>query len=125
MIPLRTTIGARRHDRIRTRLKVRFGVGNTDREELCQSISEGGLYIGTNDVYKVGTRLTVKVELPEGTVCHRGEVVWAIKVPEHLRDSMVCGMGISFIDPDPEWPAFFRRWKASMGAPIESTADFD
>ena len=125
MIPLQTALGARRHDRIRTRLKVRFGVGNTNREELSESISEGGLYISTNDVYKVGMRLVVKVEFPEGTVCHRAEVVWAIRVPEHLRESMVCGMGITFIDPDPGWSAFFRRWKASIGAPVESAADID
>ena len=123
MLPLQTDIGARRHDRIHTRLKVWFGVGNTDREDRCESISEGGLYISTNDVFKVGMRLIVKIEFPESTVCHRAEVVWAIRVPEHLRESMVCGMGISFIDPGPEWPAFFRRWKAELGAPVRTAAD--
>jgi hypothetical protein len=61
-------------------------------------------------VFKVGTRLVVRIEFPERAVCHRGEVTWAIRVPEHLRDQMVCGMGISFIDPDPQWPLFFREW---------------
>ena len=39
-----------------------------------------------------------------------GEVVWAIRVPEHERSSMVCGMGVQFVGPAPWWPAFFRQW---------------
>ena len=111
MTPLQASIGARRHDRIRTRLRVWFGIGDTDREDRCESISEGGLYIGTNDVYKVGTRLVLHVEFPQRTVTQLGEVVWAIRVPEHMRESMVCGMGIRFVHIDPSWPTYFREWK--------------
>jgi len=102
--------GARRHDRVRTRLRVIYGTGAEECSSLAESISEGGLYINTNDVLKVGTRLVLRIEFPEHTVFHRGEVTWAIRVPEHLRDQMVCGMGVSFIDPDPQWPEFFRTW---------------
>jgi len=112
MSQVATTAGARLHDRVETRLRVTFGVGSIDRESRAESISEGGLYINTNDVLKVGTRLIVRIEFPERAVCHRGEVTWAIQVPEHLRDKMVCGMGISFIDPDPQWPKFFNCWIA-------------
>jgi len=102
--------GARRHDRVRARLPVTYGAGVGESSSLVESISEGGLYINTNDVLKVGTRVVLRIEFPERTVCHKGEVTWAIRVPEHLRDQMVCGMGISFIDPDPQWPEFFRTW---------------
>ena len=106
--------GARKHDRVRTRLRVTYGVGAVDCASHVESISEGGLYINTNEVFKVGTRLIVRIEVPERAVCHRGELTWAIRVPEHLREQMVCGMGISFIDPDPQWPEFFRKWTAGL-----------
>jgi hypothetical protein len=105
-----TAPAARRHDGVRARLRVSYGTGSLDCASHVKSISEGGLYINTNEVFKVGTRLVVRIEFPERAVCHRGEVTWAIRVPEHLRDQMVCGMGISFIDPAPQWPLFFREW---------------
>lgn len=106
----------RRHDRVHARLPVAYGVDEIDRQSYAESISEGGLYIHTNDVLKVGTRLIVRIEFPERAVCHRAEVTWAIHVPEHLREQMVYGMGLTFIDPDPQWPEFFRRW--TSGAPV-------
>lgn len=78
---------------------------------MADSLSEGGMFINTNEVYKVGTRLLIKIEFPDGTVTHHGEVVWAIGVPEHLRGSMVCGMGIRFLFPDQTWSTYFRKWK--------------
>jgi uncharacterized protein (TIGR02266 family) len=102
----------RRHDRIRTRLEVRYGEKGPEHTGTAESISEGGLYINTNEVYPVATRIVLEVSFPERTVRHRGEVVWAIHVPEHLRSSLVCGMGVRFIDPDPQWHVFFHRWKA-------------
>ena len=112
MSQIGTCTGARRHDRIRTRLPVSYGTESSEKSGFAESIAEGGLYINTNEVYKVGTRLFVRVEFPDRAVCHRGEVVWAIQVPEHLCDSMVCGMGISFTDADPQWREFFRTWMA-------------
>ena len=106
-----TASAARAHDRVATRLRVTYGVGAVDSASHAESISEGGLYINTNDVFKVGSRLIVRIEFPERAVCHCAEVTWAIRVPDHLRDQMVCGMGVSFIDPDPQWPEFFRRWQ--------------
>jgi hypothetical protein len=104
----------RRDERVRTRLRVRYGIGAIDRESFAESISAGGLYIATNDVFKVGTRLVLRIEFPERAVCHSGEVTWAIHVPDHLQDRMVCGMGVAFIDPDPQWQEFFLRWKTGV-----------
>lgn len=105
---------ARRHDRVQTRLPVGYGVDGIDRTGYAESVSLGGLYINTNDVFKVGTRLIVRIDLPQGAVRQRAEVTWAIRVPEHLRERMVCGMGIAFVAPDPGWPALFRDWKRSL-----------
>jgi hypothetical protein len=106
--------GARQHERVRARLRVSYGVGTVDCQSHAESISEGGLYINTNEILKVGTRLILRIEFPQRAVCHRAEVTWAIRVPEHLREQMVCGMGITFIDPDPQWPQFFRQWKSGI-----------
>ena len=113
---LATCISARRHRRIRSRLRLAYGVGVDEHTDYAESISEGGLYVNTNAVLKVGTRLVVRIEFPDRAVCHQAEVTWAIRVPEHLRDQMVCGMGLSFIDPDPQWPEFFARWRARLDA---------
>lgn len=106
-----TTACQRRDTRVRTRLRVSYGIGAIDLSGFAESVSLGGLYINTNDVFKVGTRLVLRVEFPDRAVCQRGEVTWAIRVPEHMRDKMVCGMGISFIDPDPQWREFFANWQ--------------
>ena len=90
-----------------------YGIETTDRTAFAESISAGGIYVNTNEVYKVGTRLILCIQFPERVVCHRAEVAWAIQVPEHLRDSMMCGMGISFSDPDPQWSEFFDAWLTS------------
>ena len=111
MSPLQAISPARRHDRVHARLRVAYGEGTIDYREHAESISEGGLYINTNEVLRVGTQLVVRIEFPDRTVCHRGEVTWAIRVPDHLRDQMVCGMGISFLDPAPQWQEFFREWR--------------
>ena len=116
MSQIQTAAPARRHDRVHTRLRVAYGEAAFERVDHAESISEGGLYIDTNEVLRVGTRLIVRIEFPNRTVCHRGEVTWAIRVPEHLQEQMVCGMGVTFIDPDPQWPVFFRNWKSAASS---------
>ncbi len=107
---------SRHHGRVRTRLWVSYGIDSIDSAGCAESVSEGGLHISTNDVLGVGTRLVLRIEFPERAVLQLGEVTWAIRVPEHLRDEMVCGMGIRFLDPDPEWTEFFRGWRGSLAS---------
>ena len=101
----------RRHERVRTTLWVSYGVDSIDAAGCAESVSEGGLHINTNDVLGVGTRLVLRIEFPERAVLQEGEVTWAIRVPEHLRNEMVCGMGIQFVDAGPAWFSLFRRWR--------------
>jgi uncharacterized protein (TIGR02266 family) len=102
------------NERIRVRLPVHYGASGEERSAFAENISEGGMYINTNEVYRVGDRLNLRIEFPEGTLQKRGEVVWAIRAPEHQRDALMCGMGISFADGDPAWPSFFRRWRDGL-----------
>ncbi len=107
---------SRRHSRVRARLWVSYGIDSIDSAGCAESVSEGGLHISTNDVLGVGTRLVLRIEFPERAVLQLGEVTWAIRVPEHLRDEMVCGMGIRFLDLDPGWMEFFRGWRGSLAS---------
>ena len=107
---------SRRHSRVRARLWVSYGIDSIDSAGCAESVSEGGLHISTNEVLGVGTRLVLRIEFPERAVLQLGEVTWAIRVPEHLRDEMVCGMGIRFLDLDPEWMEFFRGWQGSLAS---------
>ena len=31
-----------------------------------------------------------------------------------MRELMVCGMGVEFVDDDREWRDVFRRWKSEL-----------
>ncbi len=113
--PLATSMD-REASRIATRLTVRFGMGRTERTGYAENVSEGGIYINTNEPYRVSDRVLLRIEFPERTLVRRGEIVWAIRVPDHQRESMICGMGISFIDHHADWPEFFQRWKSANDA---------
>jgi len=74
------------------------------------NLSEGGLCIRTNEVLKTGSRILSALEMPDGQVHVTGEVMWAIRVPEHQTAFMEYGMGVQFLDSPPEWKRVFRRW---------------
>ena len=116
MIPLDIRRRSRRHRRVHTRLWVSYGVDSIDSAGCAESLSEGGLLINTNDVLGVGTRLLLRIEFPDRAMKLLGEVTWAIRVPEHLRDEMVCGMGIRFLDPDADWLEFFDGWQETLAS---------
>lgn len=101
-------------DRVDAGVRVRHGTNDVSYVDRATNVSVAGLCIDTNRVYPVGTRLVLYLEFPGRTIRHDGEVAWAIKVPDHMRDAMVCGMGISFVEPDPAWASFFRSWKLSQ-----------
>ena len=104
----------RTHERVDARLLVRYGISSIDREDYAENISAGGLYIRTNRVFKVGTLVKLVVEFPGHPFHHQAEVAWAIQVPDKLRESLMYGMGIEFVSPDPAWPDFFREWRAGL-----------
>ena len=111
----------RRHDRVRARLKVSYGLTSADCTAAAENISESGMYINTNQPFKNGTRLILQIEFPDRLFVHRGEFVWTIQATEHLRGELICGMGLKFIDPAPEWPRFFREWMMSIQEPVPIT----
>ena len=106
-----STVERRRHERFRTKLQVRYGTISCDLTGPVDKLSLSGLCIRTNEVYPAGTRIMMQIEFPERTIHQSGEVVWAIRVPEEQMSTMMCGMGIQFIDPGAEWVQFFSDWR--------------
>jgi Tfp pilus assembly protein PilZ len=87
---------------------VRYGIDKTDRTGFTRDLSETGLFIKTNTVFKPGTTIQVELTFPDRTFYLWARVVWAKKVPPQLAHVLECGMGISFANPDPEWSEYYR-----------------
>ena len=108
------TLRVDRPERIRNPIRVFYGPEGPDHADYAENVSEGGLFISTNQVFAVGTRLHLDLRFPSRSWKLTGEVVWAIKVPEHQAGNMVCGMGIQLVDCEPAWFSFFKRWKRGL-----------
>ena len=99
--------------RIESELTVRYGLNACERAASADNVSKEGLFISTNTTFPAGTQIMLEVEFPEASFFHRAEVIWAIRVPEHMQDDLICGMGVKFVKPDSSWLKFFQTWKAS------------
>ncbi len=106
---------ARRAKRAKRRLLVRYGTSAADKTAFTKNVSESGLFVQTNQVFRPGTTLQVLIRFPERSFGLWARVVWAKKVPPQLAHLLECGMGLCFIDPSPEWVAFYNNWKKSLG----------
>ena len=100
--------------RYSTQLQVRFGLDRLDRRAPIGNLSEGGLCIRTNDVLKTGSRIRLALGMRGKEIHLTGEVMWAIRVPEHQTEFMEYGMGVQFLDAGPEWKRAFAAWKDAL-----------
>jgi Tfp pilus assembly protein PilZ len=105
-------VDKRDNTRTRKRLMVKFGTNKTDRTGFSKNISETGLLIGTNQVFKPGTTIQVEIQFPERTVSMWAKVVWAKMVPPQLAHVLECGMGVCFVEAPQDWLEFFQNWQA-------------
>ena len=104
----------RRIKRARSRLLVRFGTTVPDKMGFTKNVSESGLFIHTNQVFRPGTTVQLSVQFPDRVLTFWGRVIWAKRVPPQLAHILECGMGIRFMDPSPEWLAFYETWKGKV-----------
>lgn len=102
--------------RAKRRVMVRFGEGTPTRTAFTKNVSDTGLFLQTNSVYKPGTVLSVEMQFPDRTFSTWARVVWAKKVPPQLAHVLECGMGLCFMEPSPEWLAYFKEWSRGAGA---------
>lgn len=109
-----------RPSRAKRRLLVKYGLSTADKTAFTKNLSETGLFIQTNSVFKPGTTIHVAIQFPQETVSMWAKVVWAKVVPPQLSHILECGMGVHFIEPSADWQAFFQEWKKKAGV-IEGT----
>ena len=100
-------------ERARKRVMIRYGVESTHKTGFSRNLSETGLFIGTNTVFKPGTTIQVEIDFPKRKFNMWARVIWAKKVPAQLAHLLDCGMGICFIDPTPEWIEHYREWRVT------------
>ena len=101
-------------NRTRKRVMVKYGTEKTDRTGFTKNLSETGLFIGTNNVFKPGTTIQVELQFPERTFNMWARVVWAKKVPTQLAHVLECGMGVCFVDSPQDWLEFFHDWRSRV-----------
>jgi Tfp pilus assembly protein PilZ len=106
--------------RAKRRVMVKYGISTADKTGFTKNLSETGLFIQTNSVFKPGTTIHVQIQFPQDNVSMWAQVVWAKVVPPQLAHVLECGMGVHFIDPTPDWKAFFQDWKKKAGVIEES-----
>jgi hypothetical protein len=115
----RTTPSGRQENRLtrraKSRLMVRFGETVPDRVGFTGNVSESGLFLRTNLVFRPGSTIQLAVQFPERTFTFWGLVVWAKTVPPQLAHILECGMGIRFVEPSTEWVSFYGAWKKKFG----------
>jgi Tfp pilus assembly protein PilZ len=102
-------------NRAKRRMMVRYGVSAADKTAFTKNLSETGMFLQTNQVFKPGSTVHVQIQFPEKPVSMWARVVWAKTVPLQLSHVLECGMGLCFIDPTPEWITFFRDWAKKSG----------
>ena len=92
----------RRFRRRTVRLRVELHVGGQVRTEWATTLGAGGIFLETEDVLPVGTRLELRLCIPGGDALHEleGRVAWAMSaVAEAGCPTPSPGIGIEFTDP--------------------------
>jgi len=107
----------RKHPRASIRMKVRFPDLSTLLEKYAKDISQGGIFIPTNDPKPVGTVMNLTLIHPDTgeEVEVQGEVVRVVTekdVFENKEKKLTPGMGIKFINLTPEQETALERFLA-------------
>jgi Tfp pilus assembly protein PilZ len=76
-------------------------------------LSDEGVYIKTDHVFKAGIRLTLEIQDGDKSYKMEGRVTNAHKVPPALVNKVKSGMGIIIAKPHPE---LLRIYKDKVGA---------
>jgi len=99
---MRTVHDKRKHRRIRKRLRVNYGERDLSRTGITADVSEGGMFILTNSLEPLDTRLHMQLHVDaRTTVFFETVVAWHRNVPPELRSSSAegRGFGVRFLSP--------------------------
>jgi uncharacterized protein (TIGR02266 family) len=100
--------------RVKLAVKVHLDGGSTPSTGLTQDISEGGLFVATNQSRPVGDRMKLQFQLPGSTrpLSVEAEVRW-VREPPHAE--AVGGLGLRFVNLPREDAATIRAFLARSG----------
>jgi len=89
---------------------VRYGTSDLKKSAFTRNVSETGMCLQTNDVFRPGSRIQVQFKLEDRTFSMHARVIWAKTLPSKLAYVHGCGMGICFIEPSLDWIQYYNKW---------------
>lgn len=108
-----TELTTRGDPRVPTPLMARVHSATGAKAALVYNVSVGGAYLETPRPTAAGGHVSVELPLPERTLKLEAQVV-SSNVPGNLqRPNLPIGMGVRFIDPDPDVRASLQRYVES------------
>ncbi len=97
----------RKYKRFTRRLEVEFSAGEQTYKGISSDISIRGMFIRTQHAFIRGTKINIKLYLPDGEVAHlEGIVRRAIKTPHYFIKN---GMGIEIVRTDQVFENFLSQ----------------
>ena len=101
--------------RAKRRIMVRYGQSAAEKTAFTKNLSETGMFLHTNQVFKPGSTIHIQIQFPKHTIAMWARVMWAKTVPIQLAHVLECGMGLHFEDPPADWTAFYHDWAKKAG----------
>ena len=97
----------RKHKRYTKRIETEFNSGEMHFRGISSDLSEKGLFIRTQHGFVPGTRINIKLRLPDGSTAQlMGVVKRTVKTHLHLVKN---GMGIEVVESDNNYVKFVRE----------------
>ncbi len=97
----------RRFKRFTRRLETEFSSGGLSFKGISSDISERGMFIRTQHGFVPGTKIDIKLYLPDGSIANlKGIVRRTIKTPHYFIKN---GMGVELIEVDSTFENFLSQ----------------
>ena len=87
---------SRRHPRFPTTLLARAFKGIYRQDSLVSSLSEGGAFLETPHPFEPGTRITLEIEVEDGSIVIKAEVLYIHEASDDGQVGHPTGMGVAF-----------------------------
>jgi uncharacterized protein (TIGR02266 family) len=98
------------------RLPVQYGKTAYDHEAFSSNLSPTGLFLRTMAAFPSGTRVQVRLTLPDGRALElAGTIMWARKTAPQLAESMKSGMGVRLDQSSPAYVVYLEFVKGIGG----------
>lgn len=97
----------RRHKRYTKRLEVEFSAAGMSFKGISSNISKRGLFIRTQHGFVPGTKIAIKLHLPDGSISTlKGIVKRTVKT---IHTFIKNGMGVEILETDPAFENFLKQ----------------